>query len=75
MNINEIRLELLDMADDLDGCVIDNGPMGEYQPHADKARRLRSLARELKEVTGNSGNERRKCGPHADFRDIPWPTR
>jgi hypothetical protein len=71
MNIKEIRLELLEMADDLDGDVIDNGPMGEYRPHTDKARRLRSLARELAAI-GVHGLLSRSTG---DFRDEPWEPR
>jgi hypothetical protein len=67
MNINEMRLELLEMAEELDGVVYDNGPMGESRPHTDKARRLRSLARELKGVSSTPST--------GDFRDEPWEPR
>lgn len=53
MNINEIRLEMLDLAEELDRVVDDRGPMGEFRPHSDKARRLRDLAREMKGMTGD----------------------
>ena len=75
MNINEIRLELLEMAEEFDSVVYDNGPMGESRPYTDKARRLRNLARELKGVGGNSGNERYRPSPSDDFRDAPWEPR
>ena len=67
MSIIEIRLELLEMADDLDGVTYDNGPMGESRPYMDKARRLRTLARELKGSTSTSST--------GDFRDEPWEPR
>jgi len=70
MNIKELRLELHDIADDLDGVVNDNGPMGEDAPFRDKARRLRELARNLKKFDGDDG--RTDTG---DFRDAPWEPR
>lgn len=68
MNINELRLELHDIADELDDVTYDNGPMGESAPFRDKARRLREVARGLKEMANVSSDT-------GDFRDAPWEAR
>jgi hypothetical protein len=67
MELNEIRLKLMEMAEELDGVEVDNGPIGSYHPHGDKAQRLRRLAMELKKVSTSSGT--------GDFRDEPWEPR
>jgi hypothetical protein len=71
MNLKELRLELHDLADELDAVVYDNGPMGESAPFRDKARRLRELARGVKGM-GNTGRADTGTG---DFRDEPWEPR